>query len=210
MIPNGEEVNNYGGERLPDGWEPAYDSVSKRYFYVDHKTRTTTWLNPMHRWTQPKNPSECFGDQLPFGWERIKHPLGVGFYYANHLEQRNQWTSPVTEWQHKMSLLSQHHYSNSHHILKLQQNNDTNTQLDSDNQTTASPATADAFERPETSIHTSDIGKSATSLNNSTTLETEFVDSIRSNNSTRSKFDASLIDIMDSNFGRNSSQSVEV
>lgn len=210
MISNREDPIVDGVARyLPPGWEMAFDSATSRYFYVDHNTKTTTWLNPMNRWTQPKSPSECYGEQLPYGWERLKDPL-VGVYYANHLERRNQWSNPVTEWQHKMSLLSQHHYSNSNHVIALQQNNDGHTQPDSDNQTTASPATADASERPETSLPASDIEKSATSLNNSTTLDTEIVDSIRSNNSTRSKFDASLIDIMDSCFGRNSGQSVEV
>ena len=37
IMPNG----------LPYGWEKEYDSVSKRYFYINHVGRFTTWNPPI-------------------------------------------------------------------------------------------------------------------------------------------------------------------
>lgn len=201
MIPNRENGVNQG-QFLPPNWEQAYDIVSNRLFYVDHNTKTTTWLNPMDQLTKPKSASECYDDQLPYGWERMTDPV-IGVYYANHIERRNQWTNPVSDWRVRIS--SQHHYSNSHHILSVEQSANS---LDSNNQTT-SQTTGDT--KPDTSLHASDIDdKFTTSLNNSNTLSTEIIDTMRSSNSRGSKYDASLLDIMDNCFGRKSSQSVEV
>lgn len=185
---------------LPPGWEQAYDSVSGRYFYVDHDNKRTQWINPLDK---PKREDECHGDELPFGWERIINS-NLGEYYANHLDQRNQWTNPVEDWRR---ILSQPYYSNSHHILSLEQSGDS---LDSNNQTT-SQTTTDT-KPADTSLQASDIDdKFITSLNNSNTLSTEIIDTMRSNNSTRgSRYDNELVDIMDNRFGRKSSQSVEV
>uniref|UniRef100_A0A6G1SLG8 Protein kibra n=1 Tax=Aceria tosichella TaxID=561515 RepID=A0A6G1SLG8_9ACAR len=202
MIPYRENIlGSQGG--LPSQWEQAYDPVSNRYFYVDHNNKTTTWINPLDNYNKPKSASECHGDELPFGWERMVKP-SLGEYYANHLECRNQWTNPVEDWR---KILSQPYYSNSHHILSLEQSGDS---LDSNNQTT-SQTTTDT-KPADTSLHASDIeDKLTTSLNNSNTLSTEIIDTMRSNNSTRgSRYDSELVDIMDNCFGRKSSQSVEV
>lgn len=194
------------GERqfLPRGWERAYDKNTNRYYYVDHNTKSTTWLNPLDRETMPRSCKECRGDQLPYGWEKIIDPV-VGCYYTDHIGRRNQWTNPVADWHQRIAGLSnQHHYSNSLHILYLERSGNS---LDSNNRTLSPTNTS----KPDTSIRTSDIEKSATSLNISTNLDTEFIDSTRSNTSTKgSHCDASLLNIMDNCFGRNSSQSVEV
>lgn len=110
MIPIRDSINSCG-QLLPSGWERAYDGASNRHFYVDHNTKTTTWLNPMDQDIKPKRVSDCMNDELPYGWERIIDPV-IGVYYADHIEKRNQWTNPVEDWQ--MSTPNQHHYSNSH------------------------------------------------------------------------------------------------
>lgn len=202
MIPNRE--NTFGqAQFLPTGWEQAYDAVSNRIFYVDHNSKTTTWLNPLDKLTKPKSPSECNDDELPYGWEKMNDPIS-GAYYANHIQCRNQWTNPVHDY--RLRILNQHHYSNSHHVFNVEQSSNS---LDS-NHHTNSQTTADT--KPDTSLHASDIDdKFATSLNNSNTLSTEIIDTMRSNNSTRgSRYDAGLLDLMDNRFGRKSSQSVEV
>ena len=94
MVPDKENCFT-GGRFLPPGWEQAYDMNSNRYFYVDHNTRTTTWLNPNDRWTKPKSVSECYGDQLPYGWEIMNDPV-IGIYFTDHVQRRNQWSNPVT------------------------------------------------------------------------------------------------------------------
>ncbi|MCL7028352.1 hypothetical protein MKW94_003528 [Papaver nudicaule] len=41
-------VNNYGGyvAPLPPGWEKRSDAVTGKAYYIDHNTRTTTWVHP--------------------------------------------------------------------------------------------------------------------------------------------------------------------
>lgn len=216
MIANrdGAEEIILGSQLLPHGWERAFDKESRRYFYVDHERRCTTWLNPCDRYTKPANFSGCYGDQLPYGWERVIHPIS-GMHYTNHIERKNQWTNPVDDWRKSMN---QHHYSNSHQILSTSErlgtavtNNATindNASNCSSNRPTTSPT---ATSKPDTSFLASDVECSATSLNNSTSIDAETGDSLRSNNISRaSKYDASLLDIMDNCFGHKSSQSVEV
>ncbi|KAK7319802.1 hypothetical protein RJT34_04528 [Clitoria ternatea] len=40
--------NNYGGyiAPLPPGWEKRSDTVTGKTYYIDHNTRTTTWMHP--------------------------------------------------------------------------------------------------------------------------------------------------------------------
>ncbi|XP_043693987.1 probable phosphoinositide phosphatase SAC9 [Telopea speciosissima] len=41
-------INNYGGyiAPLPPGWEKRSDAVTGKTYYIDHNTRTTTWVHP--------------------------------------------------------------------------------------------------------------------------------------------------------------------
>jgi hypothetical protein len=89
MIPYRESLFASQGHLLPTQWEQAYDSVSIRYFYVDHNSKTTTWINSLDKYNKPKSASECRDSELPFGWEFIVNP-SLGEYYANHLECWNQ------------------------------------------------------------------------------------------------------------------------
>lgn len=111
MLPGRDTCSDTWGQPLPQGWEKAYDGERNRHFYVDHNTKTTTWLNPLDEHNKPKSASDCMNDELPYGWERIHDPL-IGVYYANHLEGRNQWTNPIDDWRVSESS-NQHHYSNS-------------------------------------------------------------------------------------------------
>lgn len=195
------------GPLLPSGWEQAFDPSSNRYYYVDHNTKTTTWLNPIDRSTKPNRITDCHNDQLPYGWERMNDPI-IGIYYIDHINRKNQWTNPVSDLHQRINMFNQNHYSNSRQILSLRQSGNS---LDSNNQTISPATTITTGKQESSSIHASDIEKSATSLNNSTNLSTEIVNSTRSNSSTRgSKYNGNLLDMMDNCFGRESSQSVEV
>lgn len=204
MIPN-RDISLEQRQTLFASWEQARDPVTHRLFYVDHNTKTTTWLNPIDKLIKPQRVMDCSSGELPYGWEQRYCRTG-GTYYANHLEGRNQWTNPVDDW--RLTLFSHHHYSNSQTVFSIKQSGNS---LDSNNQTT-SQTTADT--KPDVSLHaSSDIDdKFTTSLNNSNTLSTEIIDNMRSqNDSTRgSRYDAGLLDIMDNCYGRKSSQSVEV
>ncbi|CAM8897025.1 unnamed protein product [Rhodiola kirilowii] len=43
-----QTINNYGGYTapLPPGWEKRSDAVTGKVYYIDHNTRTTTWMHP--------------------------------------------------------------------------------------------------------------------------------------------------------------------
>lgn len=43
-----QSANNYGGYTapLPRGWEKRADAATGKTYYIDHNTRTTTWIHP--------------------------------------------------------------------------------------------------------------------------------------------------------------------
>ncbi|KAG2727625.1 hypothetical protein I3760_01G166000 [Carya illinoinensis] len=43
-----QSMNNYGGYTapLPPGWEKRSDAVTGKTYYIDHNTKTTTWMHP--------------------------------------------------------------------------------------------------------------------------------------------------------------------
>ncbi|CAM9975851.1 unnamed protein product [Lampetra fluviatilis] len=94
---NGLEVGGGHGEELgplPANWEMACTESGEIYF-IDHSTRTTSWLDP--RRVQKQKPLElCNDDELPYGWERIDDPQH-GVYYVDHLNKRTQFENPVVE-----------------------------------------------------------------------------------------------------------------
>lgn len=44
---------------LPEGWEEARDFDGKVY-YIDHTSRTTSWIDPRDRW-DPRRPPPALG-----------------------------------------------------------------------------------------------------------------------------------------------------
>ncbi|KRY22533.1 Protein kibra, partial [Trichinella patagoniensis] len=87
---------------LPEGWEIKVDSDG-RPFFVDHRSKTTTWIDPRDRLTKPSSFSDCVGNELPFGWEQA-YEKGVGVYFINHLSgllnvvSTNQLEDPRLQW----------------------------------------------------------------------------------------------------------------
>ncbi|CAF4280100.1 unnamed protein product, partial [Didymodactylos carnosus] len=63
---------------LPQGWELRYDA-HKRPYYVDHNTKTTTWLRE---------------NVLPSGWEKRADAQGR-IYYVDHNTQTTTWILPT-------------------------------------------------------------------------------------------------------------------
>ncbi|XP_066208885.1 membrane-associated guanylate kinase, WW and PDZ domain-containing protein 3 isoform X1 [Saccopteryx leptura] len=94
-------------EPLPKNWEMAYTDTGMIYF-IDHNTKTTTWLDP-RLCKKAKAPEDCEdGDcvwwysltKLPYGWEKIEDPQ-YGTYYVDHLNQKTQFENPVEEAKRK-------------------------------------------------------------------------------------------------------------
>ncbi|XP_078098119.1 membrane-associated guanylate kinase, WW and PDZ domain-containing protein 3-like isoform X2 [Mustelus asterias] len=91
-------------EPLPNNWEMAYTDSGMVYF-IDHNTKTTTWLDPRLA-KKAKPPEECGEGELPYGWEKISDPV-YGFYYIDHINQRTQFENPVIEAKRKKQLILQ-------------------------------------------------------------------------------------------------------
>lgn len=96
-----ESETQPGHGPLPSGWEQRY-SPDGRSYYVDHNTRTTTWVDP--RRTQAvqfvtsgsaasgKLPVSQLGP-LPSGWEMRLNPTGK-VYFVDHNTKTTTWNDP--------------------------------------------------------------------------------------------------------------------
>uniref|UniRef100_A0A3B3X2J0 Membrane associated guanylate kinase, WW and PDZ domain containing 1a n=1 Tax=Poecilia mexicana TaxID=48701 RepID=A0A3B3X2J0_9TELE len=89
----------------------AYTENGELYF-IDHNTKTTSWLDPRCRDKAPRPLEECDDDgkkeclclmlcalcipELPPGWERIDDPV-YGVYYVDHINRKTQYENPVLE-----------------------------------------------------------------------------------------------------------------
>uniref|UniRef100_A0A4W6EQ28 Membrane-associated guanylate kinase, WW and PDZ domain-containing protein 1 n=1 Tax=Lates calcarifer TaxID=8187 RepID=A0A4W6EQ28_LATCA len=96
---------------LPENWEMAYTENGELYF-IDHNTKTTSWLDPRCRDKASRPLEECDDDgkllhiiytrkvyihtSLPPGWERIDDPV-YGVYYVDHINRKTQYENPVME-----------------------------------------------------------------------------------------------------------------
>ncbi|KAF8334172.1 uncharacterized protein EI90DRAFT_3121512 [Cantharellus anzutake] len=89
-------------EALPVGWEKRR-TPEGRFLYVDHNTRTTTWLDPRHAllrmlerdgdetMVQPQRVSQL--SPLPSGWEmRLTSTERV--YFVDHNTRATTWDDP--------------------------------------------------------------------------------------------------------------------
>ncbi|KAF7295117.1 hypothetical protein MIND_01050100 [Mycena indigotica] len=98
-------VNNTttaGTGSLPNGWEERYTPEGRPY-YVDHNTRTTTWVDPRRQTiirvmgpngqgsVQPQTISQL--GPLPSGWEmRLTNTARV--YFVDHNTKTTTWDDP--------------------------------------------------------------------------------------------------------------------
>ncbi|XP_023609815.1 membrane-associated guanylate kinase, WW and PDZ domain-containing protein 1 isoform X7 [Myotis lucifugus] len=87
---------------LPENWEMAYTENGEVYF-IDHNTKTTSWLDPRCLSKQQKPLEECEDDELPAGWEKIEDPV-YGIYYVDHINRKTQYENPVLEAKRKKQL----------------------------------------------------------------------------------------------------------
>ena len=92
-----------GSGALPNGWEERYTPEGRPY-YVDHNTRTTTWVDPRRQTIirvmgpggqgsnlQPQTISQL--GPLPSGWEmRLTSTARV--YFVDHNTKTTTWDDP--------------------------------------------------------------------------------------------------------------------
>ncbi|XP_078276675.1 membrane-associated guanylate kinase, WW and PDZ domain-containing protein 3-like isoform X2 [Rhinoraja longicauda] len=123
-------------EPLPSNWEMAYTDSGMIYF-IDHNTKTTTWLDPRlaKKAKPPEEGNEGGTDSLlrhgsmsTPGCPPVSRPSGhstsvglyelpygwekisdpvYGFYYIDHVNQRTQFENPVIEAKRKKQVV--HH-----------------------------------------------------------------------------------------------------
>uniref|UniRef100_A0A673HBF7 Membrane-associated guanylate kinase, WW and PDZ domain-containing protein 1 n=1 Tax=Sinocyclocheilus rhinocerous TaxID=307959 RepID=A0A673HBF7_9TELE len=100
---------------LPDNWETAYTESGEIYF-IDHNTKTTSWMDPRCQDKQLKPLEDCDDDgkmaldlsasELPPGWEKIDDPV-YGVYYVDHINRKTQYENPVLEARRQKQLDAQ-------------------------------------------------------------------------------------------------------
>ncbi|KAF8158110.1 HECT-domain-containing protein [Crassisporium funariophilum] len=75
---------------LPAGWEERHTSTGRLYF-VDHNTRTTTWIDP--RSPKQKHVAAA-GGPLPSGWEMRVTSGTRRVYFVDHNTKTTSWVDP--------------------------------------------------------------------------------------------------------------------
>ncbi len=103
VVGGGSSATTTGSGSLPAGWEERYTPEGRPY-YVDHNTRTTTWVDPRRqtiiRVMGPNGQSTSLQPQtisqlgpLPSGWEmRLTSTARV--YFVDHNTKTTTWDDP--------------------------------------------------------------------------------------------------------------------
>jgi E3 ubiquitin-protein ligase NEDD4 len=103
VVGSGSGATTTGSGSLPAGWEERYTPEGRPY-YVDHNTRTTTWVDPRRqtiiRVMGPNGQSTSLQPQtisqlgpLPSGWEmRLTSTARV--YFVDHNTKTTTWDDP--------------------------------------------------------------------------------------------------------------------
>jgi protein KIBRA len=105
---------------LPEGWDIGMDYDGKPYF-IDHKNKTTSWVDPRDSLTKPADFTECVGDELPVGWEQAYDYHRGGIYYVDHRNQRTQETDPRSEWRALQEEMLRSYLASAKNDLKAKQ-----------------------------------------------------------------------------------------
>jgi len=66
---------------------------TKKKYFVNHRKKTTTWIDPRTKKTRKNDPTQCVIGELPYGWDEELDPE-FGVYYINHLHQQNYADPP--------------------------------------------------------------------------------------------------------------------
>lgn len=98
MASSGATTSGLG--ELPSGWEQRFTNEGRPYF-VDHNTRTTTWVDPRRQqYIRTYGPNTTIQQQpvsqlgpLPSGWEmRLTNTARV--YFVDHNTKTTTWDDP--------------------------------------------------------------------------------------------------------------------
>uniref|UniRef100_A0A671T4S7 Membrane associated guanylate kinase, WW and PDZ domain containing 1a n=1 Tax=Sinocyclocheilus anshuiensis TaxID=1608454 RepID=A0A671T4S7_9TELE len=85
---------------------------NREVYFIDHNTKTTSWIDPRCLDKPQKPLEECEDDgmkmwlsfcPLPTGWEKIDDPV-YGVYYVDHINRKTQYENPILEAKRKKQL----------------------------------------------------------------------------------------------------------
>ena len=82
---------------LPFGWDRAI-TTEGRYYFVDHNSKTTSYIDPRTAKTRSKEVIGCGLGSLPYGWEEC-YDDNFGLYYIDHV---NELTFSSPPWHNKI------------------------------------------------------------------------------------------------------------
>ncbi|KAJ3391018.1 Membrane-associated guanylate kinase, WW and PDZ domain-containing protein 3 [Lobulomyces angularis] len=104
---------------LPDNWEKSPWGKTGRYFFVDHNTKNTTWVDPRTYHLRKHDIKEIVAGELPYAWEEVfDHACGI--YYIDHITQSHFLDAPWEEHVRNQVLNLQNQLSEENKILELQ------------------------------------------------------------------------------------------
>lgn len=78
--------------KLESHWEKKMDPKTGRFYYKNHKTRETSWIDPRTAKVRKTDARECGDDELPYGWDEAE--VNGEVYYIDHISQKTHWLHP--------------------------------------------------------------------------------------------------------------------
>mmetsp|Transcript_6068 Transcript_6068/g.15483 ORF Transcript_6068/g.15483 Transcript_6068/m.15483 type:complete len:1057 (+) Transcript_6068:245-3415(+) len=78
--------------KLESHWEKKLDPKTGRFYFKNHKTRQTTWIDPRTEKTRKKDAKDCADDELPYGWDEAEVDGDV--YFIDHINRKTHWLHP--------------------------------------------------------------------------------------------------------------------
>ncbi|KAJ3010120.1 UNVERIFIED_CONTAM: Membrane-associated guanylate kinase, WW and PDZ domain-containing protein 2 [Siphonaria sp. JEL0065] len=78
---------------IPKDWERATDE-SGRVYFVNHKKKSTSWIDPRTFHLRKHNVKDIVPGELPYGWEEVYDAQSNQYYYVDHLLEEHHWSPP--------------------------------------------------------------------------------------------------------------------
>lgn len=93
---------------IPKDWEKCTDE-SERVYFVNHKKKSTSWIDPRTFHLRKHNVKDIVPGELPYGWDEIYDADSNQYYYVDHQLEEHHWSPP---WEKE----TQEHVSNHQKI----------------------------------------------------------------------------------------------
>ncbi|KAJ3221614.1 Membrane-associated guanylate kinase, WW and PDZ domain-containing protein 2 [Clydaea vesicula] len=81
---------------LPQNWEKAPWGKTNRHYFIDHNSKSTTWVDPRTYDLRKHDIRDIVAGELPYAWEEA-YDEQVGIYYIDHTTQFHFIDAPWEE-----------------------------------------------------------------------------------------------------------------